>query len=330
MTLGLQRAAPKSGSRLRWFGVGLIVFSVLTMNTAMAGAIINPGSTFTGGSLSALAVSLYLPATRTAIASSPVAANFYTPGGVLAGTVALTTNATGGISLPPPPIPAGATADGGYVKLSVGPYGVPPRPPLKVSWSTSAWTFLGLSTGFQIDPLGLPGVTPNQSWNFVNPTGASGTLTLLHSSVIPPQQDTFYSSNFDLSYSLVSSGVYAASITGNDSYIQLVDSNSLAAPELADNALIAFEDGSSFGTIQYLTSTTGTFDFSAIGMSGTWSYDSGANFTTATVTSAEPFDALAIASSEVPEPSTVTLVGTGVIGLLGCTWRRSRYSIMQR
>jgi hypothetical protein len=293
-------------------------FSSLGTNVALAGFIVNPGTDFGGGgvvtnpSLSTLALTLYAPKTRNPIASTAFTATWYTAAGAVAGTTTFTTDASGGFKVPPPAIPAGALPNGGYVDLVGGPYGA--GAPLRVSWYRTGWSYLGVSNG--IHPLGLPGVTPLQSWSFINPTDTSGTLPLPSQLFGGTLSATVIASNFDLSYTPTGPGSYEATITGDNSYMQLVNSAFLSTPELADNAFVQFPAGTDFGSLLYLTSTSGTFNFSAMGISGTWTYDLGTNFTTGTITSRTAFQADAVAGTQVPEPQTLALVLLGVTVLI--------------
>jgi hypothetical protein len=201
-------------------------------------------------------------------------------------------------------IPEVARAKGSYMEIRGRGFFVNP---MTVKWSGGLWWSFGFSKG--IDPEGLPGITPHQTWTFLNPERNIGVLDVSFFS----SSYSYSSSNFDVTYTLIGSGLYAMTIEetssyGGHSYIRLLDRTPHPRPEAGYNGYLAFPAGSNFGTIQYVTEASGTFNFSAIGVSGTWTYDPQTNFTTGTITSASPFTSDAVVgwqsgSRGQPQPS---------------------------
>jgi hypothetical protein len=119
-------------------------------------------------------------------------------------------------------------------------------------------------------------------------------------------------SNFHLKYTDLGSGKLGATITGDNSFIRLSDQTYRRVP------------GSISARLKFDTGSTSTFDFTAIGLSGTFSYDSTGDYTGGTATSATGFSANAMSKGPVPEQTTLALGGIGSLMLAGYTWRRRR------
>jgi hypothetical protein len=212
------------------------------------------------------------------------------------------------VSAPPPPIPAGATGLGNKVVITFVDANGFKNDTNPIVWYNSALIW-GVSPSIKIDPFGLPGITSPQKWFIDDP---SAHLTAL-STPLGTFTSTITSSNFDLAYTNLGGGLYDARVTGDTSYIRL-----------GNSTFIDFPNGLDFGNLRYSfnTGTTagGTFDFSAIGLQGLWSWDSITHYTHGSGVGST-FDAPAISTS-APEPSALTLLSTGTLGLLGYGWRR--------
>lgn len=110
-------------------------------------------------------------------------------------------------------------------------------------------------------------------------------------------------SNFDLAYTSVGGDDYAATIVGDTSFILL-----------NDETYLDFADGSLFGSMQITPNVdAGVFNFFAIGMAGTWAYDSVSGQTTTNVTNYSQFTAPSI--SVIAEPSSLLLVLAALLGM---------------
>jgi hypothetical protein len=212
--------------------------------------------------------------------------------------VNLTVGTDGNVTISGGQFPVGSTGLGNRVVFYFkGDSTVP------VIWYNSSWFAYGgvVSPNVKIDPLGLPGFTPLQSW-FID---QSGVQLVDISNLLPDLSGDVLSSNFDLSYSDLGGGLFDAFITGNQSFLKL------------DNGtLIDFPDGTLFGNLKYLfnngLSAGGTFDFTAIGFSGLFNWSSGSNYTLATANSYSVFQAPAV-STAAPEPGSVSLLGIGAL-----------------
>jgi len=203
----------------------------------------------------------------------------------------VTTDAAGNVTIPPPPIPASVGGKGQlfFHDPTAGVSG------LSVVWGT--WTWYWMDPVLDLDPIGMPGAS-DQNWFIKNPSsvsvmGISGKATFVDSS------------SFKLSYTPTTIGAFDVIVSGDDSFIKL-----------ADGTYIAFADGLKFGALDS-HSAHRNFNFSAIGLSGDWSYDSGSDYTGAVVTSSRPFSAPAIALTSVPESRIwiMFIVGFGIIGM---------------
>jgi len=179
-----------------------------------------------------------------------------------------------------------------------------------LNWNQSSWIWGG-GLFFKIDPLGQPGITSPQSW-FIQDQSIS--LTGVSSAGLPAG-GTVTSSNFDLSYTSLGGSSYEAVITGNNSFIQL-----------SDQTIIPLGNGLDFGSLQYNAGSTtdGTFDFSAIGLAGSFSWDSSSNYTGGLVTSVTDWSGYGLSVSSVPEPSSLLLLGVAVVMFSGARWLLAR------
>lgn len=305
----------------RLFFLGSIAACLLTPFSAQATTI----STFTGtqnpanGSLTGFTATLTTD-TGTAYTSG-VAVNlqYQTAGGVAIGAPIPTTTGPGGVvTVPPPPIPAGAAPAGNQVTItdpsgagsppgSTGGGGIAPSTTAPLYWYVSGW--YSTKNVFKLDPAGLPG-GPTQHW-FIE-DGGSGLPSL--TSTYTGLTEQVINSGFDLSYVPLGSDVYEAVITGDSSFIRL-----------QDGTYISFPDSMSFGTIDVAPgAATGSLDFSGMGVSGTWSFDSLHLYTLADVSSSfgSLFTATAISEgASTPEPSTWVFMGAGILLIAGGRWR---------
>lgn len=283
-------------------------FAVLSL-TILGGAVpTSAGTTFgaptaTWGPGGTTLASITIPGvtdyTGTLLTSTSVNVQFYLPNGSPAGgPVPATVGPTGTLTMPPPPIPPGAAPFGGKLDIT-DPADPTLSPSKKIVWYNSAW--FGTTAKVKIDPYGLPGLTSTQSWFFDEP----GLELTGFSSDFGAQTSAVESSNFDLVYTALGGGLYRADIYGDNSYIRL-----------ANGTYISFYDGLFFGSLQYLfndgVTANGTFNFNALGMSGTWKWDQERDYTEALADSVTPFSAPAI-STEVPEPGTSLMIAAGLL-----------------
>ncbi len=287
----------------------MLSMAFLTANSASAtGVIVQTGSYFNGTALTTLNVLITvggLTGGATPLPNQNGTAQWYAPGGAAAGgAVNVTTPANAVLAFPTNyPIPAAAAPAGGAINFDFpnNPTNVTGSP--KITWKYVFFTWL--FSPFSIDPTGMPGSGP-QTWRIVGSPALSISDPLLGIRNL-----NVTASNFDLSYTPLGNGVYSAAIDDTASYIQL-----------SDGTLITLPDGSDFGTFTYQTSDTGTFDLSELGLTGTFDYNAGTNFTTAAVTGASTFDSPTIAVV-TPEPASARCVACGLLCLIAIA-RRAR------
>jgi hypothetical protein len=310
----LLRTARKSALTLAAF---LLMGSFVNVVYAQGGHIINASAWAGTGPYTITSITATMTIgvfNATPVVNTAVTVQFYNPCATkvkIGGPVAATTDATGKLNFGPAPppasnvlIPAGAAPNGGCL-IVTGP-GAAPAPSTQIDWSRGWGTWLGLSTG--VDPYGLPGTTSPQDWQL---TGGSPSMqvTLASGTALPTLNVT--GSNFNLNYSLVSSGLYDASIADANGYISL-----------SDGSLVSFPEGIPFGTIQYSTDTSGTLDFltsdiegyQGTGLPASWVYDPSTNFTIGTITnngSTYTFVSQVVTGDGTGGSGTVHFVGAG-------------------
>jgi hypothetical protein len=175
----------------------------------------------------------------------------------------------------------------------------------------------GYSPAIRLDPTGYPGGAATggpatQDWYVQSSPPLGGSAD------IDPGPHSVVASSFDVSYAQVGdSTTYDMTISGDNSYIQLDDGD------------IDLLNGEFLGTIQIpagCTATTalssascqsGAVDFSGIGVSGTWDYDSGSNYTYFTGMDFSSFgsDDPSIAEVAIPEPASLAVLGFALLAL---------------
>jgi PEP-CTERM motif len=229
--------------------------------------------------------------------NSTFSIEYFDPQGHKIDTVTVTSNADGVVRVPPPAPPIFANVVGSSMRLNwSGQIGG------GAAWGStimnySAGTWKGVPTPPPLPTLttaGIPGAG-TQNWA-IGTVGFSmdGTDSFLGSTSLSVVASGFY-----LSYSPVVGTLYNVFVSGDDSFMRL-----------SNDTYLAFADGSSFGTIDIGGGSFGSFNYSAIGWSGSWVYDPQTNSTTAIGTSFDPFSAPAL--SVVPEPSTYVMALAGV------------------
>lgn len=313
MQLKQLRSIPsKSSIKILGKTLGLIVgLGVLGINIEKAQAklkLSGESATFTGSTLTGYSVTVSLPGGSAG--RGPVTLQYQdATGAPIGGPLTTTLGAGGVLTVPPPPIPAGATGLDNQVIISQGIGGGITFTSKPLIWYHSGWIWT--TPDIKVDPLGIPGLTTNQSWfiedtpEIVSVNGTLGTMTT-----------TLIDSNFDLQYTDLGNGLFDATVVGNNSFMRL-----------ANDTYISFSDGLSFGDIQIDfndgTTANGTFNFSAIGLEGLWDWIFTTDYTGATgIPTPGGFDAPAISISTVPEPSsTLSLLSLGVLGV-GATLKR--------
>lgn len=232
-------------------------------------------------------------------------------GAAIGGPITTTLGAGGLLSVPPPPIPAGAVGLDNQVVITDVLTGVSTKP---LIWYNSAW-FWGVDPDIKIDPLGIPGITTTQSW-FLDEVGLE--LTSI-SDVLGTVTSTVIDSNFDLQYTDLGGNLFEAEITGDNSFIKL-----------ANDTHISFSDGLPFGMIEIDfndgVTANGTFDFSAIGLAGIWDWLASTNYTGGTGNpSSGGFDAPAISVVSVPEGvSPIAIIAVGSLGVSTTLLRKKK------
>jgi hypothetical protein len=295
----------RSGSR---HGSRVAVIPTLTtlalllagITTAEALSVFGATATFAGGSITGWSVSV---SGNGIAAGDTVTLQYQTSTGTAIGAPVTTTVGPGGvITVPPPPIPAGAAGLGNQVVITFVDAAGLTHTSVPLIWYNAAW-FWGTTPAIKVDPLGLPGLTSPQSW-FIDEIG----LELGGSSLFGTFTSALTESNFDLAYLDLGGGLFDASIIGDNSFIRL-----------ANDTYIGFADGSHFGTLQYLffddLTANGLFDFTAIGLAGVWQWSAASNYTRGVGTGTS-FEAPAIS---VPEPSALMLFAASASLLV---WRK--------
>lgn len=233
--------------------------------------------------------------------NSPLSLQFQNASGVAIGApvnVFTVSNPAGGgsrITIPPPPLPPGAAGLGNKV-VATDQTGLGPDSTKPIVWEEIGLIFT--KPVVRIDPPGLPGGAP-QRWfledidepDFVMTSTSAGNT--LHKIV---------ESNFDLTYTPLAGDSYQAIIFGDNSFLRL-----------SNDFLVTFENGLIFGTIDVpVNKTTGSFYFSALGLSGFWEYILPAQYTRATSESVSKFNRPGIfVTPDAPVPAPLPLLGIG-------------------
>jgi hypothetical protein len=290
----------------------LIVIAALSSFSASAQFISNPTATTSGSGTSTTVTGFSVKLTNDRTHFSPVAAgttviiDFYDPTGTKVSAESVDVGPGGTVTYPPPvppggtplTVPAAAAALGGSMKVRTGATESEP-----LIWKNGAWIY-GFEFKLKIDPLGLPGSAP-QHW-FID---LASTHNLVgNDPVFGPQNLQLVSSGFDLAYTPAGNDLFNVTVVGQNSFMGL-----------SDGTYLSFAEGSLFGTIQVAVgSTAGLFDFSAIGLSGDWSFDFFSNYTSGTAVSFVPFEAPTFQIHEAPEPTTGWLAGLGLFAIGAC------------
>ncbi len=294
----------KSGQPLRWLTSMTILALTLCVARDSRAISVTGGVSATygpgGTTVTSVTATVNVPA-----ATPGVTAQFTTSTGTPIGApVPVTVGPGGVITIPGTSIPAAAAGLGNKVFFR----DTTALASQSLVWYNSAWIW-GISPNTKIDPHGLPGFTPTQSW-FIQQPGLSISGT---SNVFGNQSSTLQGSNFDVSYTNLGNGSFTAQILGGNSFLRLSNGTYIGLPDVAGFGLLdfAFNDGNT---------ADGSFDFSAIGMAGLWSWTLQKDYTGAFVFSFDSFDAPAI--STVPEPGSLLLLGSGFVGLSGLLRKR--------
>jgi hypothetical protein len=279
-----------------------------------------PTATFGPGGTTVTSITIpgLIDWTKTPMApASTVNIQYYGPNGApVGGPTPTTVGPTGAVTVPPPPIPAGAAGLGSKLDIT------DPTDPLgrvsdKIVWYNSAW-FFGVTAAIKIDPLGLPGFTPDQTW-FLD---GAGIDLQGDSDIFGKQESTVTASNFDVSYTNLGGGTYQANIAGDNSFMRL-----------ANGTYIGLPVGELFGTIQYAfnngNTAGGTFNFSALGLFGSWDWSITKNYTGAISVGSYSFDSPAISQAQAPEPSGLCLGAMG-LGCLAFRKLLSRFALSRQ
>jgi hypothetical protein len=218
-------------------------------------------------------------------------------------TKAFTVGADGDLTIPGGSFPGTSTVQGCQVGFSY--LGITSDP---IKWKAADYLWQSFGSAY-VDPIGLPGFTSPQSW-FIDQSGVATTSPFsLESSLVT-------SSNFDLAYTNLGGGLFSAAITGDDSYMTL-----------ADGTFIFFPAGTQIGDLDYLfddgTTADGTFDFTGLGLSGTFEWAAGSNYASATATDFTNFSAPA-AGVATPEPRMTGVTALALLIFCGMVFRLSR------
>lgn len=256
------------------------------------------------------------------LANAAVTLQYRDPSGnAVGGPVAVTTGANGQISVPPPPIPAGATPFGGSVEVShTDINGIVQTAAKKVRWNDYRW-FWQYTPNWQIKlgSLGLPGSPGTRHWALGDVVNARQGIALGGHTLAGP----LAGSGFDVSYTALGGGVFEARVVGDASFTRV-----------GSDAYLSFVDGQLLGTVRVVgstaTSATGAFDFSALGISGEWQWSAAGDQTTGSVTSfasssgGGALHTPGIVLTAVPEPATLLLCGGGLLALAAVRKRARR------
>jgi hypothetical protein len=286
---------------------GRVAAGPITLQRGTGLGVTKPAGTFVGSTLTSF--TFEVSPTLSGIKEQDTVSIQFTDssGAAIGAPVSATVGA--GFIVSVPTIPAGASGLGNKAVVTfVEPDTGTTFTSKPLLWYDSKWTWTGPEV--IVDPIGLPGVTPNQTWFIDDPSARlqrlSGALDVIDTALV-------VDSEFNLSYTSVGPGIYEAYVTGTDGFI------------LLDNdTRLSLQNGMLFGTIQHSGSHSpssmginaiGTFDFSAIGLKGDWSWDAGSDYTSGEGTGS-PFNRAAI--SVAPEPDTVLLLACGLLGLVAC------------
>lgn len=290
-----------------------LVLVLLAANMALAGNgiyITAPTGTFSpANTLTSLTFTVTDKGGFTTPAST-ISLQFQNSAGTAIGApVSVTVGAGGVVTVPAALIPAGATGLGNKVVAKVTESGVDIETSKPIIWYNAAW-FYGTTAAVKLDPVSLPGYE-DQSW-FIDEMFFEVTVTMPdgHTKVTVVND-----SLFQLYYTSHGGGLFGASVTGDNSHISC-----------ADGSYAAFASGTSFGSITQTfndgATAGGTFDFSAIGLSGTWNWLAGSNYTSAIANLVNGFWATTI--TVVPEPSSILALGATLCTLAGGLRLRKR------
>ncbi len=114
---------------------------------------------------------------------------------------------------------------------------------------------------------------------------------------------------FDLQLVAATSSVFDAFVVGHESHLSL-----------ADNSYLFFADAERLGSIEVAPGAlSGLFDFSAVGLSGTWTLDPLTNSTRLVTMATSSFGGAALQT--VPEPSMLSLLPLALALALWPRWR---------
>jgi hypothetical protein len=266
---------------LRFSILVIAAFVLLSANWAVALSVIStPTANFDGADL-LLDFTLQLGTGPTAPlpAGTNVTVQFQdSVGNPIGGPVSLKVGTNGFVTVSRKQFPPGASSLGNQAVFHDITGNSQP-----VKWYDSRWTISlnpNVSPAIKIDPFGLPGFTSPQSW-FINESNA-----LLNGAPL-------LASNFDVTYTNQGGGAFTSAILGSNSFFLLGNQTYVDLPA-----------GLNFGSLQYLfndgITANGLFNFSAIGLNGTFLWDSSTDYASAVSTNIDSFHAPAI--TIVPEP----------------------------
>lgn len=259
------------------FAPGGATITSFTMTLGIGGTPLNAGTTVTLNYTNAAGAPIPPPLTARV-----------GPGGVL--------------TVPQPPIPPGAAPLGSSVVIDEPTFG-PTKP---VIWYNAAWLW-GITPRIKIDPAGLPTPGGTQHWFF--DLSSDPVSMIQNSSELGSRSLIVSEGAMDLHYSPSSSGgnLFDVNITGDHSFLQLSEQTYLGLP-----------DGMFIGQIELNPlATSGAFNLSGLGLSGSWQYSLELDYTGAIVFPTGGFDAPTISAVPAPGAGMLAAVGSGLLAAFG-------------
>jgi hypothetical protein len=281
-------------------------------------------ATFTPGpppTLAGFTVTVYTsrsPNARALDDGTPVTLCYFNAAGGAQAPISAAVGVGGVLTVPPPPIPPGATQLGGSVIVKTVAFGDTPP----IIWYDSGWT--SVTPAIKIDPIGLPTPGGSQHWFFdlsFSPVQMGNSSVLFGARSL-----NVLSSGLDVRYSSSPSGpgLFDVIVNGSDSFVQFDDAN-FTRMSLVDGTVlgqIGLSGGGGGGGGGAGVGNSGVLNLPGLGMSGLWSYEPASNYTSAIMMPTSTGQFTALATSQVPGPGVLSVFA--VAGLAAWSGRRRR------